>query len=639
MQTFAELLTSYMERTGIRDAELARRIPVSRQTLVRWKEGVTSRPRYREDVIRCAELLRLTEAETDELLLAAGFSPETAAPASDVEGPVPADAGEQPEEPPDTSAILRPPQPVPRGRRSLLIAGAALALLIAVVAVGLVLRSWDTTEYPAAVDGESLIVLSPFVNYTGGGQGFNVVGRLRGAVEDELETAGLTSVRTVEWPREIDEIPEAEDAIRRSNAALVIWGEYDSGRVVARFTAPDDLSSSLGEHVVDISSSPSDLPATINIGLTNEVRFVALATLGQLYLERDEFDRAKTLLIRALDPPPTEAGALANLRFLLGSAFLGGDLADYDEAIWLFTQVLAVEPRSVEALNSRALAYLGRGRIGDPGLAIDDLNRATTIRPDRAGTHLNLAVAYMERGGANDPDLAIESLDEAVSIQTDYPSAFVNRAAAFIVRGEEGDIDRALEDIEAALEIDSDLSAAYLNRGNAYVARGTGGDLQNAMREFSEAIRLDPASPQALFNRGLVYSEIGELDRSLTDLRRAQELSPTEEVYNRTLCRQMAVSGDAENGRDFCKLALEYDPEGLSRDVMGLANALSGRVPLAIADFESFVEWVDDSPKATCKSRYLESRVSWLNALRAGEDPFDEATLYDLRTAGKTDLP
>ncbi len=506
-----------------------------------------------------------------------------------------------------------------------------MVLLIAVAVIGLALRFWDTTEYPAAVGGESLIVLSPFVNYTGGGQGFNVVGRLRGAVEDELETAGLTSVRTVEWPREIDDDPGAEDAIRRSNAALVIWGEYDSGRVVARFTAPDDLSSSLGEYVVDMSSSPSDLPATINIGLTDEVRYVALATLGQIYLERDEFDSAKALLIRALDLQPAEAGSLANLRFLLGSAFLGGDLADYDEAIWLFTQVLAVEPRSVEALNIRALAYLERDRVGDPGLAIDDLNRATTIRPDRAGTHLNLAVAYIERGGSGDLDLAIGSLNEAISIQPDYPSAFVNRAAALIARGGANDIDGALQNIETALEIESDLSAAYLNRGNAYVARGADGDLQIALREFSEAFQRDPGSPQALFNRALVYSELGDLDRSIADLRRTQEISPREDIYNRTLCQQLAVAGDAEDGRGFCKLAVEYDPVGLSRDSMGLANALSGRVTLAIADYETFIEWVDESPRQACESLYLESRVSWLKALRAGEDPFDQATLYDLR--------
>ena len=340
-----------MDRTGIRDAELARRIPVSRQTLVRWKEGVTSRPRYREDVIRCAELLRLTDEETDELLLAAGFSPEAVHPSPDAEVPLPADS----EGVPDAPLVLQTSVTSAKRRRLTLAVVAASTLLIAALIAGIAFSLRETTRYPAAVDGESLIVLSPFVNYTGGGQGFNVVGRLRGAVDDELEMADLTSVRTVEWPKVIDGAPEAKDAIRRSNAALVIWGEYDSGRVVAHFTAPQHLSSSRGDRAVDISASPSELPATINIGLTNEVRFVALATLGQLYLEQDEFDRAKTLLIRALDPPPSDVGALANLRFLLGSAFLGGDLADYDEAIWLFTQVLAVEPRSVEALNSRAL--------------------------------------------------------------------------------------------------------------------------------------------------------------------------------------------------------------------------------------------------------------------------------------------
>ena len=77
LATFSELLTAYMTRTGITDADLARRVGVNRLTLVRWKEGVTSRPRYREDVVKCAEVLRLTAEEGDELLLAAGFHPES----------------------------------------------------------------------------------------------------------------------------------------------------------------------------------------------------------------------------------------------------------------------------------------------------------------------------------------------------------------------------------------------------------------------------------------------------------------------------------------------------------------------------------------------------------------------------------
>ena len=113
-----------------------------------------------------------------------------------------------------------------------------------------------------------------------------------------------------EWPRAIDGQEGAENASRRSGAALVIWGEYDSGRVVARFTATGSRRLELAQQVVDIASSPADLSATINIGLPHEVRFVALVTLGQLYLERGDFEMAGEVLSRALDPPPSEADAL-----------------------------------------------------------------------------------------------------------------------------------------------------------------------------------------------------------------------------------------------------------------------------------------------------------------------------------------
>ena len=475
MQTLGELLTAYMDRTGIGDAELARRMQVSRHTLLRWKEGATTRPRYRDDVLRCAELLRLTEKEKDEFLLAAGFSPETAPPA------IEASAAAVPE-----GGVDRPHTHRARGlrlgdRRSLALGGVALALIAAAIAVAVTFGSGDGATYPSSEAGESLIVLAPFANYTGGGQGFNILDRIREALDGEILAAGLGAVRTAEWPRALDGQEDAESASRRSGATLVIWGEYDSGRVVARFTAPGGRRLELAQQVVDIASTPADLPATINIGLPHEVRFVALVTLGQIYLERSEFDLAKAMLIRALDPPPSEADALANLRFILAGAYMGGASADPDEAVSLLTQVLAVRPRSVEALNSRALAYLDRGRSGDVELAMSDLRRAVTIRPDRAATHLNLAAAYVERGSGGDVDRALDSLNEALSHEPGYATAYVKRAAAYVARGGPGDLELALGDLARALEIEPEMAAAHLGRGIAYLARRSGGDLQLAI--------------------------------------------------------------------------------------------------------------------------------------------------------------
>ena len=185
MPTFAELLAAHIARTGISDADLARRIGISRLTLIRWKDGVTSRPRYREDVLRCAELLRLTPAERDALLAAADFPPESdpgaapaamAEPSADTATETPAIADAAPEA--DSISIPIEPAPTipadgatasapgkPRRRRNALIAAAAAAAVVATLAVILTALLWPGgPDFPTAAAGESLIVIAPFAS-------------------------------------------------------------------------------------------------------------------------------------------------------------------------------------------------------------------------------------------------------------------------------------------------------------------------------------------------------------------------------------------------------------------------------------------------------------------------------------------
>ena len=626
MGTFAELLTAYMARTGIGDAELARRIGVSRLTLVRWKLGVTSRPRHRGDVARCAELLRLTPEERDEFLVAAGFSPQDGAPAD-----APADPA--PPEPAEQSLSEPPPAPTRRKRwlhrRDLWTMAAAAAVLIVLLSGLMAFRLLRGSPYPAAAEGESLIVMAPFVNYTGGRHGFNVHGRLREQIEREIADAGLVDVRTAEWPDEIAAEEAAVSVGLQSGAKIVIWGEYDSGRVVASFTMPLSRSESHDQQVVDLATSPSELPATINVGLAQEVRYVALLTLGQLYLDQEAFHAARLVLLRAMAEPPSDPDTLASIRFRLGRAYQGGESEDLDEAIELFTQVLAVRPSSVDTYNSRALAYIDRGRAGDVDLALADLTTAAEIDPTDAATYLNRAVAYMERGRGLDVDHAIANLTKAMTLRAGYAPAYVNRAGAYVHRSLPGDLKRAFNDLERALRIEPDLAQAYLTRGNAYLTRGGAANLNLAIRDFERAIELEPDSPSAYYNRGLVHSALGDLDASVADLQRAHALRPENPSYNRTLCWQMGVSGRPEMALPHCDAAIAANV-GEARDARGLVYATMGRHAEAIADFEAFLGWVEASPKESCRQHYHISRSSWLRTLREGGNPFDPATLSRL---------
>ena len=718
-----------MARAGIGDSELARRIPVSRPTLIRWREGVTARPRYREDVSRCAEILRLTPGETDAFLSAAGFAPDSenfvresesvgggisvkesesvggeisakesesvggedsSVKASGLESGAVSAAGESDGGETSARAAASPSRRVGFWAAILAVAAALVAVMAAVAAA-----SWasseredmaaaspvsedaaaataspvsedaaaaspereDTaaatasperedaaaattasperedaataaTDYPVAADGEMLIVIAPFVNYTAGGQGFNVTGRLMAALDGELAAAGLADARTAEWHREIASDDEARAAAERSRAALLIWGEYDSGRALARFESAAGAAQARGGQVVDIASSPSELPAVINVGLTEETRRTALAALGGLYLERGEYDRAKSALARALTPKPSDAAALANLRFLLGRAYQGGDLADHDEAIWLFTQALEAAPRSAETLNARAVSYLDRGRDGDADRAVSDLALAAAIAPERAGTLVNLGVAYARRGADGDAEAALEALTKALALDPDSAAALVNRAASYIGRGDDGDVRRAMDDLERAISLDGGMAAAYLNRGAALIARGGDGDGERAMADFSRAVSLDPDSAAAAFSRALLRSANGDVAGSLSDLRLARTLDPRRSEFAVTLCWQLSAARMADEGLSHCAEAAASD--GKARDAMGLANALLGRRTRAAEHFEAFLVWAaaegDD-----CRAAHEDSRRRWIEALRAGEDPFDDETLRALR--------
>ena len=179
----------------------------------------------------------------------------------------------------------------------------------------------------------------------------------------------------------------------------------------------------------------------------------------------------------------------------------------------------------------------------------------------------------------------------------------------------------AFEDLERAIEIQNDFAAAYANRGNVYLQRGLDGDLERSLDEFTRAIELDPDSPMAFFNRGLVHSAIGDMDKSIADLRRAQELDSSDFNVNNTLCWQLGVQRRPEEALPFCELALQEEPDGQARDSRGLVYALMGRNTDASADFRVFLDWASASAGGECEAYYSPSRLAWIEKLDVGENP------------------
>ncbi len=469
MRSFAELLREYSGRTGVSDAELARAVGVQRQTIFRWKEGAVGRPRLAEDVLRLASKLRLSDAERDELLLAAGFPPVLVAPTrlkapAVVDIPADEDAGLT-----DRVISSAPERPqLSRRPRLFIVIG---LLVLGAVAAWLLLR--PRVVYPISQPDETLIVVGQFANYTGGDRGYNVPGRIRQALEREISGARLTSVRVAEWPDPIRTHEVADEVAERSKAALIIWGEYDSGRILARFTVSGGGGVREAASLEKLISSTDDLSAAINSDLPEETRFLALINLAQVLLDRGQPEIAAALLAQAATRPPQDAAGLATLHFLTGLAAQQRQPPDLDMAITAYGDALALRPDLSAAYNNRAVACLKRQAPGDADLALADLTRYLADHPDAAEALTNRGAAHLLLGGNDHARLALVDLNRVLELTPDSVEALLNRGLARLrtkEAGWEADFERVLAlraDHPGALE---SLCWAYAVQGQAEVA-------------------------------------------------------------------------------------------------------------------------------------------------------------------------
>jgi tetratricopeptide (TPR) repeat protein len=144
-----------------------------------------------------------------------------------------------------------------------------------------------------------------------------------------------------------------------------------------------------------------------------------------------------------------EAEVRAAIAALEGQAWsLAGDngkaLAAQDLAV-------SLNPREPEYLIDRAYSLTAEEELWT---ALDDLNRAHELAPDRAGI-LALRASLYRR--LEVPELALENAEEALSLNPDLPEALLERA---ILKGSEGDIWAARQDLERILARSPESGAA-----------------------------------------------------------------------------------------------------------------------------------------------------------------------------------
>jgi len=139
------------------------------------------------------------------------------------------------------------------------------------------------------------------------------------------------------------------------------------------------------------------------------------------------------------------------------------------------------------------------------------------------------------------------------------------------------------------------------------------------------------ASAFALVEKGKKLVKQGKVEEAISAYEKAQELDPTLVISASSwniLGRFGSLCGSPSEVMYACEKAVALEPANVQcRDTRGLARALTGDHTRAIEDFQFYIEL----GKIQQPEESILKRQNWIQELKAGRNPFDEATLEALR--------
>lgn len=191
----------------------------------------------------------------------------------------------------------------------------------------------------------------------------------------------------------------------------------------------------------------------------------------------------------------------------------------YEQAIEDFNTAIRINPTYSQAYNNRAGIFIYQGQYNE---ALTDLARALELNPFYAAAYNNRGAVYYNQGRYAH---AIEDLSRAIGLTPSFSESYNNRGLVYSARGQ---YDQALWDYTKAIEFDPKNDEAYVNRGSAYLERG---EFVLANADFNTAIRINPLSARAYNNRGVISYRSSQYEPAIADYTKAIEISPKQGKY------------------------------------------------------------------------------------------------------------
>jgi len=271
-------------------------------------------------------------------------------------------------------------------------------------------------------------------------------------------------------------------------------------------------------------------------------------------------------------------------RLLLGSLLT--EEKDSPGAIAQLTEAVRLRPRSAEAHNALAEAYVASG---DAKMARGEFERTLAVDPGFAPAHVSLGQILLE---AREFPQAAQHLDRAIQLlgnSADAADAHYLRAK---INSAQNQSPQAAEHLTAAVKLRPDFAEAWSDLGQARKALNDG---PGALDAFKRAVEAAPNDANAQYRLGAEYLHQKESHLAVLHLQKALKINPDDQSALYTVQIALRQDGQPDAARqakekltDLLRRrdeAAEKDLAGVQLNNQGVAFEKAGNLPSALEKY------------------------------------------------------
>jgi len=364
----------------------------------------------------------------------------------------------------------------------------------------------------------------------------------------------------------------------------------------------------------------SEFNEVVESGSSDRDKGIALAFLGMIADDRNEYDKAVEYYTRAMKYDSKNADIYKNLsiayrhkkdydraadtakesislnakdvnsKILLGNIYF--DQGKFKEAADQYGDALKENPDNAAVMYNLGMSML---KTGDEFAAMEYLRKAAAA--DRIGeiahrAYSRLGVMYTERKNF---EMAEKYLKEAVSVR---PSDALNRYNLGIAYMRQNKKEEAAEEFKKAEELGERDSEMLENLGDAYLAMR---DYNRSQSVYERLLNINSRNVRILSRLGEIYYEKGELDRAYDTYKKITSIEPATENARIAFLNMGNILDDAQRFDEAVEAynrALAISPkDDTALYNLGIAYKHAGKPELAVDAWRKAADLNVNDPK------------------------------------------